>query len=173
MTARNSTMTAAWAATAASSCSSATRSRPPAGRASRPLAHPPQVDEQRHDSVGLDAALDALGLRTDRAGGSTGCRVTPLASWSVRDLELDARLRHRSIRWPVRGAEAGLCSLSQGPDAEALTTVDVFTVQIVILRPRERQPKCIHVQPSADARVRGNHRDARDKLHIHDVTFRH
>jgi hypothetical protein len=30
---------------------------------------------------------------------------------SVRDLELDARLRHRSIGWPVRGAEAGLCSL--------------------------------------------------------------
>jgi hypothetical protein len=78
MTARNSTMTAAWAATAASRSSSGEEIAASGRcRASRPLAHPPPVDEQRHDSVGLDAALDALGLRPDRAGGSTVYRVAP------------------------------------------------------------------------------------------------
>jgi hypothetical protein len=32
--------------------------------------------------------------------------------------------------------------------------------------------KRIHVEPSADARVRGDHCDTRDELHIHEVTFR-
>jgi len=50
----------------------------------------------------------------------------------VRNLELDARLRYQTISRPVRGAEAGLRSLSQRPDAEGLTTVDVFTVQIAV-----------------------------------------
>jgi hypothetical protein len=81
-------------------------------------------------------------------------------------------LRHRSISWPIGSAEAGLRSLRQWPDAEALTTVDVFTVQIVIFRPHQWEPKRIHVQPSADARVRGDHCDTRDELHIHEVTFR-
>ena len=98
---------------------------------------------------------------------------TDLDGVSVGDLELDARLRHRSISWPIGSAEAGLRSLRQWPDAEALTTVDVFTVQIVILRPHQWEPKRIHVQPSADARVRGDHCDTCDELHIHDVTFRH
>src|SRR6478672_13648368 len=35
----------------------------------------------------------------------------------VRDLELDASLRHRPLNWPVRRAKARLRSLSQGPDA--------------------------------------------------------
>src|SRR5450756_2870367 len=39
---------------------------------------------------------------------------------SVRDLELDARLWHRPLHWPVRRAEACLRSLSQGPDPEGL-----------------------------------------------------
>src|SRR6478609_4284783 len=47
------------------------------------------------------------------------------------------------------------------------------TVQIVIFRPHQWEPKPIHVEPSADARVRGDHCDTRDELHIHDVTFRH
>ncbi|MDT5347859.1 MAG: hypothetical protein QOH91_1146, partial [Mycobacterium sp.] len=38
----------------------------------------------------------------------------------VRDLELDAGLRHRPLNWPVRRAKARLRSLSQGPDAEDL-----------------------------------------------------
>jgi len=46
----------------------------------------------------------------------------------VRDLELDARLRHRSVRRPFRGAEAGLRSLAERPDAEALAAVDVLAV---------------------------------------------
>src|SRR6478609_3478563 len=81
---------------------------------------------------------------------------TDLDGVSVGDLEL----------------EAGLRSLRQWPDAEALTTVDVFTVQIVIFRPHQWEPKRIHVEPSADARVRGDHCDTRDELHIHEVTFR-
>src|SRR5258706_13574530 len=40
----------------------------------------------------------------------------------VRDLELDARLWHRPLHWPVRRAEARLRSLSQGPDPEGLAT---------------------------------------------------
>jgi len=48
---------------------------------------------------------------------------------SVRDLELDARLWHRPLHWPVRRAEACLRSLSQGPGPEGLATVDVFAVQ--------------------------------------------
>jgi hypothetical protein len=98
---------------------------------------------------------------------------TNLDGVSVGDLELDARLRHRSISWPIGSAEAGLCSLRQWPDADALATADVFTVQIVIFRPHQWQPKRIHVQPSADAGVRGDHCNTRDELHIHDVTFRH
>ena len=38
----------------------------------------------------------------------------------VRDLELDAGLRHRRLNGPVRRAKARLRSLSQGPDAEGL-----------------------------------------------------
>jgi len=47
---------------------------------------------------------------------------------TVRDLELDACLRHRSVRRPFRGAEAGLRSLAERPDAEALAAVDVLAV---------------------------------------------
>src|SRR6266496_1385030 len=57
------------------------------GKSRRPVRDPPQVDEQRHDIVGLGAALDALGLGTDRVGGSTVCRVALLASWSSHDLD--------------------------------------------------------------------------------------
>src|SRR5690349_9752873 len=46
----------------------------------------------------------------------------------VRDLELDACLRHRSVRRPFRGAEAGLRSLAERPDAEAVAAVDVLAV---------------------------------------------
>ena len=46
----------------------------------------------------------------------------------VRDLELDARLRHRSVRRPFRGTEAVLRSLTERPDAEALAAVDVLAV---------------------------------------------
>jgi hypothetical protein len=90
---------------------------------------------------------------------------------NIGDLELDAHLRQRSISWPVRGSEAGLGSLSQGPDAEALTAVDVFAVQVPVSFRRERQPNCFEVQPSADRGVGRDHCDARDELHIHCVTF--
>ena len=91
------------------------------------------------------------------------------ATWtvvSVRDLELDARLRHRPLHWPVRRAEARLRSLSQRPDPEGLATVDVFTVQVAVTFCGQRQAKRVHVQPSADARVRGDDCDAGDELHI-------
>src|SRR6266498_2630849 len=65
------------------------------GKSRRPVRDPPQVDEQRHDIVGLGAALDALGLGTDRVGGSTVCRVALLASWSSHDLDYGTRSRQR------------------------------------------------------------------------------
>jgi hypothetical protein len=96
------------------------------------------------------------------------------AAWtvSVRDLELDDRLWHRPLHWPARRAQARLRSLSQGPDPEGLATVDVFTVQVAVTFCGERQAERVHVQPTADARVRGDNCDAGDELHIHDVTFR-
>ena len=57
---------------------------------------------------------------------------TDLDGVSVGDLELDARLRHRSISWPFGSAEAGLRSLRQWSHAKTLATADVFTVQIVL-----------------------------------------
>src|ERR1700689_2878499 len=51
---------------------------------------------------------------------------------SVRDLELEARLRHGPFRGPVRRAEARLRGLSQGPDPEGLAAVDVLTVQVAV-----------------------------------------
>jgi hypothetical protein len=50
----------------------------------------------------------------------------------VRDLELDARLRHRSILWPLRGAEARLCSLGERPNAEARAALYVLAMQVVV-----------------------------------------
>jgi hypothetical protein len=53
-----------------------------------------------------------------------------------------------------------------------LATVDVFTVQVVVTFGRgEWQSKRIYVESSADARVRCDHCNAGDELHIHDVTF--
>src|SRR5712691_11772506 len=60
---------------------------------------------------------------------------------SVRDLELDARLWDRPLHWPVRGAEARLRSLRQGPDPEGITTVDVFAVQVAVTFCGQRQAK--------------------------------
>src|SRR5258708_23106946 len=91
---------------------------------------------------------------------------------SVRDLELDARLWHRPLHWPVRRAEARLRSLSQGPDPEGLATVDVFTVQVAVTFCGQRQAKRVHVQPSADARARGDHCDAGDELPFPASTLR-
>ena len=54
---------------------------------------------------------------------------------NIGDLELEAHLRNRSISWPVSGSEAGLGSLIQRPDAEALTAVDVFAVRLPSLPP--------------------------------------
>src|SRR5258708_7129633 len=92
---------------------------------------------------------------------------------SVRGLEIDPRLRHRPLHWPVRRAEARPCSLGQGPDPEGLAPLDVFAVQIAVTFGGQRQAKRVYVEPAADARVRGDHRDAGDELHVHDVTFRH
>src|SRR5664279_5834647 len=92
--------------------------------------------------------------------------ATWTASTSVTS-NLDTRLRHRSISWPVRGSEAGLGSLSQGPDAEALAAVDVFAVQVPVSFHGERQPQCVEVQPSAVRGAGRDHCDARDELHIH------
>jgi hypothetical protein len=46
-----------------------------------------------------------------------------------------------------------LRSLSQGPDAEGLATVDVFTVQVAVGFRGQWQAKRVHVQPSADRKV--------------------
>ena len=54
------------------------------------------------------------------------------ATWTVSAFELDARLRHGPLCWPVRRAEARLGSLSQRPDPEGLATVDVFAVQVAV-----------------------------------------
>lgn len=78
---------------------------------------------------------------------------------------------HRPLNWPVRRAKARLRSLSQGPDAEGLATVDVFTVQVAVGFRGQWQAKRVHVQPSADGRLGGDHCNARDELHIHGVTF--
>src|SRR5258708_33932333 len=82
----------------------------------------------------------------------------------VRDLELDARLWHRPLHWPVRRAEARLRSLSQGPDPEGLATVDVFPGQVTVTFCGQRQAKPVHLQPSADARVRRDGCDLVDDL---------
>src|SRR5262245_38904623 len=63
----------------------------------------------------------------------------------VRDLELDAGLRHRQLNWPVRRAKARLRSLSEGPDAEGLAAVDVFTVQVAVGFRGQGQAKRVHV----------------------------
>ena len=88
----------------------------------------------------------------------------------VRHLELDARLRNRSICRPFRGAEAGFRCLGQRPHAKALTTVYLLAVDIAVRLTRQWQPERIDIKTSARRSVRTYHRDTANELHIHDNT---
>src|SRR5260370_4208563 len=68
----------------------------------------------------------------------------------VRDLELDARLWHRPLHWPVRRAEAPLRSLSQSPAPQGLATADVFTVHVAVTFCGPRPANRVCVAPAAD-----------------------
>jgi hypothetical protein len=95
MTARNSTMTAAWAATAASRSSSGEEIAA-SGRSTVTPACPSAAGRRatpRQRRARRSARCS--GAPTDRAGGSTLCRVAPLASWSSHDLDSGTRSRQR------------------------------------------------------------------------------
>jgi len=85
----------------------------------------------------------------------------------VRDVELDADLRHGPLNWPLRRPEARLGGLGQRPDTEGLAAGDLLAVVIVGAVALERQPKRLDVQLAAGRRIGRNHRHGRKELNVH------
>jgi hypothetical protein len=85
----------------------------------------------------------------------------------VRDVKLDADLRHRPLRRPLRRPEARLGSLRQRPDTERLTTGDLLAVVIVATMARQRQAKRIDIESPTGGRIWRDHRDGREELDVH------
>jgi hypothetical protein len=91
----------------------------------------------------------------------------------VGDLELDARLRHGVRGGPLVGSEARLGRLAQWPDAEMPAAGDLLAVEVLIaLRMLQRKADGVDVETAAGPGIRGDHRDARDELHLHGSSFR-
>jgi hypothetical protein len=65
---------------------------------------------------------------------------------SVRDVELDADLRHRPLRRPSRRTEARFRGPGPVPDAETLATGDLLAAVILAALSLRRQPKGVDVQ---------------------------
>src|SRR5919204_6269738 len=86
----------------------------------------------------------------------------------IRDVELDAHLRHGPLRRPLRFAEARLGGLGQRPDTEVLAAADLVSVVVpVILAAGERQPQRVDVQLAAVGRVGRDNGQAREELDLH------
>jgi hypothetical protein len=88
----------------------------------------------------------------------------------IGHLELHARLRNGSVRGPIIASKAGLCGLSQWPDAEVFGPVDVFAVQIVVTLGRpKRKAQGRDIQGPTLLGVRRDDGHARDGLDLHGL----
>src|SRR5919204_3557585 len=89
----------------------------------------------------------------------------------IRDIELDAHLRHGPLRRPLRGAEARLGGLRQRPDTEVLAAADLVRVVVpVSLAAGERQAQRVDVQLAAVGRVGGDNGQGREELDVHPAS---
>src|SRR5947209_924352 len=86
----------------------------------------------------------------------------------VRDIELDAYLRDRPLRRPLRVPEARLGGLGQGPHPEVLAAGDLLAALVLLIAAAlERQTERVDEQLAASAGVGRDHSDSRQELDFH------
>jgi hypothetical protein len=88
----------------------------------------------------------------------------------VLDLELNASLRDRPVRWPFACSKAGFSGLSERPHTKVLTAADAFAEEIfVALVPLQRQAQRVHEELPAARRIGCDDGDAGNELDLHET----